>query len=464
MNAVVKLEPLKLAVNYALNEARLAQLRYSAAMGPGGIPLDAKRPRAWCEYGFPETISFDQFLSLYKRGGIAHGAVNKIVDACWKTSPWVIEGDPDENDDAETPWEKKAKAILSPRVWAWLKEADLRRMVGRFAAVLLHVADNGQWDLPVTRGSSAIEKLTPVWAAAIKPKDYDTAQGSPTFGQPTAWLYKEAGIGNAAGRELTIHPDRIFILGDWRSDAIGFLEPAYNAFVSLEKVEGGSGESFLKNAARQLSVSFDKEVDLAGIANMYGVKIDELHQKFNDAARDMNMGMDNLLISQGATTTSLVAQVSDPQPTYNVNLQTAACALDIPTKILVGMQTGERASTEDQKYFNGRCQGRRESQLRFELEDFVAHLIRIKVLPPVEPMSVMWDDMTEASTAERLTNAKLLADINNSALGLGAAIFNPGELREAAGYEPEAELMPLPEPPEPDDPQDEDDAGTGATR
>jgi hypothetical protein len=31
--------------------------------------------------------------------------------------------------------------------------------------------------------------------------------------------------------------------------------------VSLEKVEGGSGESFLKNAARLNAINFEKEID-----------------------------------------------------------------------------------------------------------------------------------------------------------------------------------------------------------
>ena len=65
---------------------------------------------------------------------------------------------------------------------------------------------------------------------------------------------------------------------------------------------------------------------------MYGVEVDELQDKFNDAAREMNRGND-VLLSLGASVTSLVSPVSDPSPTYNVNLQTAAAGVDIPTRI-----------------------------------------------------------------------------------------------------------------------------------
>ncbi|NKI96642.1 hypothetical protein [Rhizobacter sp. SG703] len=31
--------------------------------------LDAKRPNAWKQYGYPDTVTFDQLLTAYQRGG-----------------------------------------------------------------------------------------------------------------------------------------------------------------------------------------------------------------------------------------------------------------------------------------------------------------------------------------------------------------------------------------------------------
>ncbi|MEY1278408.1 DUF1073 domain-containing protein, partial [Providencia rettgeri] len=210
---------------------------------------------------------------------------------------------------------------------------------------------------------------------------------------------------------------------------------AYNAFVSLEKVEGGSGESFLKNAARQLSVNFDKEAKLDDLARAYGVEMSELQEIYNDVAREINIGNDAVMITQGANVNPLVTAVSDPTPTYNVNLQTAAAAMDIPSKILVGMQTGERASTEDQKYFNSRCQSRRESELSFEVEDFIDHLTRIKVLEPIAEKTVIWDDLNEQSATEKLDSAEKMSRINQTSLATGEPVFTVEEIRTAAGHE-----------------------------
>src|SRR5690606_3707223 len=234
---------------------------------------------------------------------------------------------------------------------------------------------------------------------------------------PKYWQYDQV-TANGGRSQVKIHYDRIFILGDYTADAIGFLDPAYNAFVSLEKVEGGSGESFLKNAARQLNINFDKDVDLAGIASMYGVTLAELQDKYDEAAVEVNRGNDMVLPTQGATVTPLVATVPDPTPTYTINIQTIAAALDIPQRILIGNQTGERASTEDREYFNARCQSRRE-ELGYEIRQLVEHLMRLKIIAPEPEFAVMWDDLTEAKQGDKLANAKTMAEVNTAAIATG---------------------------------------------
>ncbi|HCM9111250.1 TPA: DUF1073 domain-containing protein [Enterobacter kobei] len=430
-------DKLQLAVNHAINDARLARARMGM-LNPS-MGLDAKRNSAWCEYGFPEQVTYENLYALYRRGGIAHGAVEKLVGKCWQTNPEIIEGDDADESENETAWEKKSKQVFTNRFWRSFSEADRRRLVGRYAGILLHVNDSLAWDQPVTKGKM-LQKVTVAWAGSLTVGDWDTGLNSKTYGQPKMWQYAER-LPNGSSRRVNIHPDRVFILGDYSDDAIGFLEPAYNAFVSLEKVEGGSGESFLKNAARQLNVNFEKEIDFNNLASLYGVSIDELQDKFNDVAGEMNRGNDVLMTTQGATVTPLVTAVADPSATYNVNLQTAAAALDIPTKILVGMQTGERASTEDQKYFNTRCQSRR-GDLSFEIEDFCDKLIELSILDPVSQKTVIWDDLNAQSDSEKLDAAQKMSQINSASIGTGEQVFTGEEIRVAAGYEGSPEPLP----------------------
>lgn len=430
-------DKLQLAVNHAINDARLARARMGM-LNPS-MGLDAKRNSAWCEYGFPEQVTYENLYALYRRGGIAHGAVEKLVGKCWQTNPEIIEGDDADESENETAWENKSKQVFNNRFWRSFAEADRRRLVGRYAGILLHVRDGKDWNLPVTKGRG-LQKISVAWAGSLTVSEWDTGLNSKTYGQPKMWQYAER-LPNGSSRRVNIHPDRVFILGDYSDDAIGFLEPAYNAFVSLEKVEGGSGESFLKNAARQLALSFDKEIDFGSIASMYGVKVDELQDKFNDAAREMNRGNDVLLSFQGASVTSLVSPVSDPSPTYNVNLQTAAAGVDIPTRILVGNQQAERSSTEDQKYFNARCQSRR-GELSFEIEDFCDKLIELQVIDAVVQKAVVWDDLSAQSDSEKLDAAIKMAQINSASIATGEQPFTGEEIRTVAGYEGSPEPLP----------------------
>ncbi|EPC2361913.1 phage portal protein [Citrobacter freundii] len=430
-------DKLTLAVNHALNDARIARARMGL-MAPT-MGLDNKRHSAWCEYGFPEQVTYENLYALYRRGGIAHGAVEKLVGKCWQTNPEIIEGDDADESEDETTWEKKSKQIFTNRFWRSFSEADRRRLVGRYAGILLHIRDEKDWNLPVTKGRG-LQKLSVAWAGSLTVSEWDTGLNSNTYGQPKMWQYAER-LPNGSSRRVNIHPDRVFILGDYSDDAIGFLEPAYNAFVSLEKVEGGSGESFLKNAARQLNVNFEKEIDFNNLASLYGVSIDELQDKFNEVAGEINRGNDVLMTTQGATVTPLVTTVADPTATYNVNLQTAAAGVDIPTRILVGNQQAERSSTEDQKYFNTRCQSRR-GDLSFEVEDFCDKLIELRILDPVSQKTVIWDELNAQSDSEKLDAAQKMSQINSASIGTGEQVFTGEEIRVAAGHEGSPEPLP----------------------
>lgn len=423
-------ENLELAVNHAVSQARNLVARYGLTDMHHG--LDQKRGQAWCEYGYPETVTSGMLYKLYRRGGLAHGAVNKLVGNCWKTNPEVIDGTAEDSSLSDSAWDKAAEKVFKQKFWAAFAEADKRRLVTRYSALILRVKDSAKVNEPVTR-SAEIEEVMPVWGTAIRPFKVDENPNSEQFGQVTMWEYDQVSPGGMITR-LKIHPDRVVILGDRSIDAIGYLEPSYNNFVSLEKVEGGSGESFLKNASRQMNIDFDKELNFRSLADMYGVSVNELQERFNEVARDFNTANDMALITQGARVTPMVAAVPDPTPTFNINASAAAAGLDMPVKVLVGMQTGERASTEDWKQFNSACMSRRQNQLTLDILDLVNHLVRIKVLKPSANISVIWDDLNEASREDKLIAAGKMSEINQRSLGVSDSEFTMSEIRVMAGF------------------------------
>lgn len=447
--AMTQEQRLKLATNAALNQASILSSNFRMAM-MRGMGADDKRKCAWQEYGWKDELDFNDFYNLWDRQGVAYGVVNLLNDKCFETMPWVIEGDEFDEKRPETPWEKSFRLFAKKtKLWRAFKTADQYRMVGRYSGLILRLADGGAWADPVKPGSKpVIKEIIPAWEGQLIPADIVSDINNPLYGEPQSWDFKEGEVRSAgadqtiAPRNLKIHPDRIIILGDWRSGR-SFLKAGYNAFVNLEKIEGGSGESYLKNAGRQMHVNYDKEVDLAQIARNYGLKdVADLRAVFDQEARDLNTGIDRLMVTQGATAQALVSTVPDPEPHYSISIQTVAASTGMPAKVIVGMQTGERASVEDLKQFNKRGQGRREHLLTDDGDQIVEHLIRIGAVPPAPGMELtfMWDDLTEAGQAEKLANADLMSTINQKNAGNGdVPVFASTEIREAAGFENDAE-------------------------
>lgn len=435
------MDKLRMAVNAALNQQSMFNSNFRAGL-VAQMGSDDKRKYAWQEYGWKTNLDFMDFYNLYDRQGVAYGVVNLLNDKCFETNPWVIEGDEFDEKRPETPWEKEFRLLAKrSKLWHAFKTADQYRLVGRFAGLILRIADGKEFDQPVDSSKPVIREIICAWEGQLTPDDIVTDTRSEFYGQPAYWTYNEGEVikdDDVPPRNLKIHPDRIIILGDWRGGR-SFLKAAYNAFVNLEKVEGGSGESYLKNAGRQMHVNYDKEVNLAQIARDYKLDdVGQLQELFNKEARDLNNGGDRLMITQGATATPLVSAVADPSPHYDISIQTVAASTGLPAKVIVGMQTGERASVEDLKQFNKRGQGRREGPLAMDGDQIVEHLVRIKVISaaPKGETTFMWDDLTEATLSEKLAFADQMATINQKNAGTGEpAVYLTAEMREVSGFE-----------------------------
>lgn len=391
-------QAIKLAVNRKVHATRQAMLE-------GG--LDAKRPAAWVEFGFKGEIGFADYFQAYDRNSLGFAAIDKRASRVWSDEPWIIEGEATD-DDKETSQLEAAIIAMAKRsgLWAAMYKADEFRMVGGWSALILRIADGDSLDQPVTKpvSTESLVGCVPVYANQIKELTHRPD------GMVETYQYMQPATEIAQADIKTVHADRVVIIGDPLADR-PLLRAGFNDLVNIEKVVGGSGESFLKNAARAIGINYDKDVDFSEIAKMYGKTPEEMHEVLNETARDLNMSIDVILATQGADVQTLSVAVADPEPTFNVAVQSFAASVDTPVKILIGNISGERASTEDLKQFNAMCQGYRMTKASDAVEAVFNKLIKIKILPTFN-FSVMWSDLRESSPTERATYAGLLADVN----------------------------------------------------
>lgn len=427
---------LELATNAALGEIRRVQAARMTNLHIG-LGADMKRSRAWCEYGFPENITNEMLYNVYARGSLAFSAVDKTVKRCWHSYPKIEVAD---NPSLSELYNK----VVNRSVYSAFAEADRRRLAGRFSGLIIRYGEPTKDGKPYSFSDPAgkvatrtLNKLLPAWGTKLTPTAYHS--DPERMGQPSMWQYIQDGFGDTQGQALEIHSDRMFILGDYSNGAIGFLEPGYNDLVNLEKITGGTGESFLKNASRQIAYEFDKEIDFAEIARAHGVEVSALKEAIEQHTRSMNMANDAAVVIQGGKANMLVAPIADPEPSHRVTSMNVAASVTMPAKILIGSQSGERASTEDYKEWNETCQSRRTGELTDELTEFVDRLIAHGVLPSAR-YEFVWDDLTESTTGEKLIHAKTAGEINQLASFSGEPLpFSNKRIAELGGEDVSAD-------------------------
>lgn len=392
--------------------------------------LDNKRPDAWAEYGYKEKLTFQDYFNLYSRHGVAAGVIDRIAEKVFQTAPWVIQGTEQAEKTTTTAWETEFATLAEDTdLWWYFKEAYGMRMVGAWAGLILKFANGKQGEKlsdPVT-GAPVLVDLVPVWRGQLQPANRDA------LGDVTMWNYTPTGfdstdLQNAPPQQ--VHPDRVYIVGDYKRGR-SLLEAGFNAYVDMEKISGGGGESYLKNSSRQIHINYESDAE----PTKPNQPDDEVQAELNELTKALNTRQDAVLATQGAQVTPLVATVPDPQPPFTVSLQVAMASVRIAARIVVGSQTGERASVEDIRDFNERCQGTREGEVAREIRGFVRHLERVKAIKPGGRITVMWDDLAEPTATDRADLGYKMAQTNQANTSTGEPVYSADEIRVAAGHE-----------------------------
>ncbi|TBL47988.1 DUF1073 domain-containing protein [Obesumbacterium proteus] len=428
------------------------------AHGPNG---NTKRTKLWDEFGYPETVNFDNYYRVYERNAVAHAAVHKLLDSCWTDNPTIIDGAKKKEAEETTDWEESTTKLLSKH-WAKLKDADRRNLVGRYSAVLLQIKDGREWYQPVDKnvvkalGDKALVKLIPAWEAQIKPGNFDIDTQSDSYGQPVNYSFNEQPVGDDGTygivRSVTVHPDRVIILCEGSEDenmlaGVPLLRAGFNKLLDIEKTSGGSAEGFLKNASRQLGIEFSKETDINSLIKQAKDEgFDKLGDAMNDKIRRMNSGTDSALVMQAGQASVLSVAAADPTPTWTAAANEFSASIQCPFTIQFGQQTGRLASDEDKNEWAKRCNGRRWGFLT----NYITRVIeRFWTLGIIEPptngeVSLVWSDLLAPSEKEKISNMQAMADVaQKTQQAYGTPAVDANEVRAVGELEPIKE----PDPP-----------------
>ena len=421
-----------------------ALVRRLENMWPGYFP-EAKH-KHYQDFGYPVSVTFGMLHDMYRRNGLAKAAVNKLAGKTWQSNPLLLE---EEGGDRDAPLVQDVKTRFKKlRLWQLCTEADRRSIVGRYAGLILRLADDKDFDQPVDTvpgGLEGLVELIPAWEGQLGVAEWNTDPQSEHYGRPSMFEFNEAAVTPADGDNVartlarSIHPDRVLLFSeDGTVHGASSLEAGYNDLIDIEKIKGAGGEGFWRNAKQAPVLSMDKDADLRRMALSMGVPEEDLVDTLNDHVEGWQKGFDKMLLLQGITPDSMSIQLADPKEFFSNSLQSFAASVDIPLKILVGMQTGERASSEDIREFNSTCMARREARIVPLLYALVDRLERFGILPERD-WFLSWEDLREVGMEEKIARAEKMASVNQKMEKTGEIIFLSEEIREAVGMAPLAD-------------------------
>ncbi|MET3648041.1 anti-CBASS protein Acb1 family protein [Phyllobacterium ifriqiyense] len=430
----------------AIQSIRNTVVRRLDTMFPGFFAQS--KHNHYADFGFPTDLTFKQLYDMYTRNGIAHAGVEKTILKTWQDMPFLLEKERDGSEGKETKETKIESDIRQRfddlRFWQQLSEADRRSLVGAYSGVILRLADSKKFQEPVDTvpgGLLGLVELIPAWEGQLQVSEWDTDETSENYGHPKMYQFTESQINPSqkVQRQFQLHPDRVLI---WSRDGTvhnrSLLEPGYNDLMTLEKVSGAGGEGFWKNAKSAPVFEIDKEASLENMARAMGVPLEDIADRMDEQVKDWQKGFDQLLMVQGMQAKTLGITLPSPEHFFAIALQSFAASIPIPMKILVGSQTGERASTEDAEEWAQTNMSRRTGQVIPNTMSLINRLERFNILPEKD-WFLQWTDLTESSIAEKIDRAGKMADVNQKMKDTGEFVFTPEEIRAAVDYEPLAD-------------------------
>ncbi len=401
---------------------------------------DTKHLNFYNDYGYPENITFDMYYRMWKRNGYATAGVNHAIETCWQDFPYLVE---QEKTHDKTAFELALiEGFNRLQFWSQLSEADKYSRVGEYSGVIFRFRDGKRFNEPVDMvagGIDGIAEIIPAWQGQLKPVEYNDDETSENYGAVTMYQFNEAAVQSSTGetkrRQMMVHPDRVHIWS--RNGSVHgtpVLEAGFNDLITIQKIIGAGGEGFWKNSKSAPILNVDKETKIANLAQMLNVPVDGIADKVDEIVGDFQTGLDKSMMFQGIDVKTLAVTLPIPDKFVLVAAQSFAASVNEPLKLLVGNQNGERASTEDNKQWNKTCNSRRSNYIKPNIMRIVERLVKFGILPD-KPWYLLWSDLTESTTLEKMDVAGKMADMNQKLAGTGERAFEIDEIRETAGWD-----------------------------
>lgn len=414
-NNVVSLTDDDVKRGHIFNALTSAVRRLSAALY--GESPDGKRNYKTL-YGYLETISYDDNRGMYQRGGIAHTVVAKIAKACWRDMPEVKQGD-------TVILENELLELVEVGFFKAFERADILNRIGRLSVLFIGVPDGLEPDQPLGTGGNIKDLYFNVYGedgVIIKKWDMDPSSkrfNLPVIYQLTVTNLTSPSAGLVGSSIVNVHYTRVVHLAEGALEntieGCSALEPVWNALIDKDKVRGGSGEAFYRNARQKFALQAHKDarLDTSSTAN----------SDLNDEVQAFQNDLQDFIRLQNMDMTVVQPNIADPQPTWDIIVEEISGQTGIPIRILTGKGGGQLTGSEDKATWNALTVDRQDHECTpwfIEALRILNAAGAIKNLPDI--IEIEWPEQSALSAKEAAEVAQLKG---NAISQISAALSTP---------------------------------------
>ena len=342
--------------------------------------------------GYKRTLEYTDFYARYKRGGIASRIVDAYPQATWRQQPILL--DPEAQLHDERGEFVKSFDVMATRLnlYHYFERADKLAGIGQYSVVMIGVKGSGALSsrLPQISSFDDVIYITPYGQENAEVKEYEDNPGSERFGLPTVY---DVTLSKSMPKQRVHYSRLLHISEGLLEDEIygrPRMEPVWNYLDDLDKIMGGSSEAVWRTVDRGIQFDIDKDADLTS----------EDEDDFEDEIDEYIHGLKRYIKTRGVTATPLGAETASIKDNFDASVSLIGGTLGIPTRILLGSERGQLASSSDERNFSSRVKERQQSYAEpTMIRAFTNRLKSVGV--PIEDYKVSWPDVSTLTDKER---------------------------------------------------------------
>lgn len=411
----------------------ISTIRSRLGSGVYGISPDGKRDYNQL-FGYGVDLSYTDYYGMYRRGGIANAVVQKLPKACWRDVPEIKVGETRILED-------ELNILKRMGFFKAMERADILNRIGNFSVLLIGVPDGQDLNLPLGSANSFDGMyFNPYNYDGIEILATDTDPASPRFGLPELYQVRVTNIDKSKRKQNifvthVVHWSRIVHLAEGALDSsiegCSSLEAVWNALIDKDKVRGGSGEAYYRNARQKLALETDKDATLdTGEEATKALKenVENFHNGFEDVLR-----LDKMKANM------LQPSLASPRDPFDIAVEEVSGTTGIPIRILTGKGGGQTVGTEDKASWNALVMDRSDQECSLWLLRGLSIMDEAGLLKLPEDAVVVWpvqNALTEKDKSEAMEKrSNALKNVAEVLMGSGADNITIKSILEAVGFD-----------------------------